>query len=129
MNIADLLPPGFNVEDLLITMSAFGAVTLYAVSMVSLINLRMKEPNLERPYHTPCYPVFPVVALVLAILSLVTMTWLNIDRQEWWKSISLWYFGYLVIAFAWYWLFIRDRITEADIEHFRQLEDEDDDAK
>ncbi len=51
----------------IITLSVFGALTLYAASMASLFKLRRAEPELPRPFRTPLYPVLPVVALVLAL--------------------------------------------------------------
>ena len=61
----------------LIVLSAFGAVTLYGLSMVSLFALRRKEPALPRPFRAIAYPVFPAVALVLSVVSLVAMAWFN----------------------------------------------------
>ena len=61
----------------IITISVFGALTLYIVSMVSFLKLRKNEPELERPFKVPMYPVFPVVALVLSILSFVAMAIYN----------------------------------------------------
>jgi ethanolamine permease len=61
----------------IITISVFGALTLYIVSMIALLRLRKKEPNLERPFKVPIYPVFPVVALVIAVVSFVAMTIYN----------------------------------------------------
>jgi len=58
----------------IITIACFGALTLYIVSMVSLLVLRKKEPELERPFKVPMYPVFPVVALVIATVAFVAMT-------------------------------------------------------
>ncbi len=57
----------------IITISVFGALTLYIISMIALLRLRKKEPNLERPFKVPMYPLFPVVALVIAVISLVAM--------------------------------------------------------
>ena len=62
----------------IITISVFGALTLYIVSMVALLQLRKKEPALERPFKVPMYPVFPVVALIIAVFSLVAMTIYNL---------------------------------------------------
>jgi ethanolamine permease len=59
--------------DALITMSVLGALGVYLVSMASMIRLRRKEPELERPYRAPGYPVAPVVAMVLAAVSLVAV--------------------------------------------------------
>ena len=62
----------------IITISVFGALTLYIVSMVALLQLRKKEPGLERPFKVPMYPVFPVVALIIAVVSFVAMTIYNL---------------------------------------------------
>jgi ethanolamine permease len=61
----------------IITISVFGALTLYIVSMIALLRLRKKEPLLERPYKVPMYPMFPLAALVIAIVSFVAMTIYN----------------------------------------------------
>lgn len=61
----------------IITISVFGALTLYIISMVSLIKLRRKEPSLERPFKVPFYPLFPIIALIIAVISFVAMTIYN----------------------------------------------------
>ncbi|MDN0076910.1 ethanolamine permease [Crenobacter sp. SG2303] len=61
----------------IITMSVFGALVMYIMSMLSLFRLRRREPKLERPFRAPIYPLFPLIALVIAAVSLVTMAWLN----------------------------------------------------
>lgn len=61
----------------IITMSVFGALVMYIMSMLSLLKLRQREPNLERPFRAPFYPLFPLIALSIASVSLVTMAWLN----------------------------------------------------
>jgi ethanolamine permease len=57
----------------IITISVFGALTLYIISMIALLRLRKKEPQLERPFKVPMYPLFPVVALIIATVSIVAM--------------------------------------------------------
>jgi ethanolamine permease len=63
----------------IITISVFGALTLYIVSMISQLQLRKKEPQLERPFKVPMYPLFPITALVIAIISFVAMTIFNLE--------------------------------------------------
>ena len=63
----------------IITISVFGALTLYIVSMISLIKLRRSEPALVRPFKVPFYPFFPVIALTIASVSFVAMTIYNTD--------------------------------------------------
>ena len=61
----------------IVTLSVFGAIVMYILSMASLFKLRRSEPALERPYRAPLYPLFPAFALVAAVLCLVTMAWFN----------------------------------------------------
>ena len=63
----------------IITISVFGALTLYIISMISLIKLRRSEPALVRPFKVPFYPLFPVIALSIASVSFVAMTIYNTD--------------------------------------------------
>lgn len=58
----------------IITLSVFGALTLYIISMISLLQLRKNEPTLPRPFKVPMYPVFPITALVIATISFAAMT-------------------------------------------------------
>lgn len=68
---------GLSLTANIVTMSVFGAITMYIISMLSLFKLRAKEPNLERPFPAIVYPLFPAIALILAIGALVTMAYYN----------------------------------------------------
>lgn len=70
----------------IITISVFGALTLYILSMISLIVLRKKEPVLIRPFKVPAYPYFPLLALLIAIISFFAMTVYNV-------KLALFYFA------------------------------------
>lgn len=83
----------------IITMSVFGALTLYAVSMVSLFVLRKNEPNLPRPYRVPLYPLLPALALVLSLVCLVSMFVYNLE-------VGLVYLGILALAYGWFYIFV-----------------------
>ena len=61
----------------IVTMSVFGAIVMYIMSMLSLFALRKKEPNLARPFPAIGYPVFPAIALALAVLCLAAMVYYN----------------------------------------------------
>lgn len=62
----------------IITMSVFGALTLYILSMISLLRLRKKEPALERPFKVPFFPLFPWAALFISSVALVAMALYNL---------------------------------------------------
>ena len=56
--------------DLLILISVFGATVSYILMMISHIVLRVREPNLHRPYRTPGGMLTSGIALVLAVAAL-----------------------------------------------------------
>jgi ethanolamine permease len=76
----------------IITVSVFGALTLYIIAMISLIALRKKEPELHRPFHVPLYPVSPALALIIAVISIIAMTYYN-------HKLALIYFGILALSY------------------------------
>jgi ethanolamine permease len=61
----------------IVTMSVFGAITMYILSMLSLFKLRRAEPDMVRPFRAPCYPLFPAFALAGAIVCMATMIYYN----------------------------------------------------
>ena len=61
----------------IVTMSVFGAIVMYIVSMVSLFKLRRSEPLLLRPFRAPVFPFFPAFALAAAAVCLLTMVYFN----------------------------------------------------
>jgi ethanolamine permease len=79
----------------IITISVFGALTLYILSMISMLRLRKKEPMLHRPFRVPFYPFFPVTALVIASLSIVAMTFYNFN-------LSLFYILLIVLSYGFF---------------------------
>ena len=84
-----------NARSAFITIACFGALSLYLISTVSLLVLRRREPELERPFRTPFYPVTPVVALLIAGTALVAMSLYN-------PVLALIYYGMLALAYLWF---------------------------
>jgi len=68
---------GMTLTAAMITMSVFGAIVMYIMSMLSLFKLRRSEPHLERSFRAPGYPVVPAIALALALVCLAAMLWFN----------------------------------------------------
>lgn len=62
----------------IITLACFGALSLYIISMISIIVLRKKEPNLIRPFKVPFYPYTPFLALVIASIAFIALIVYNI---------------------------------------------------
>jgi ethanolamine permease len=61
----------------IITLSVFGALALYVLSMSALFRLRALEPELERPFRAHGYPWVPAIALVLSLVCAAAMTVTN----------------------------------------------------
>lgn len=59
----------------IILVTVFGALTLYILSSAAVLQLRRTEPDLERPYRTPLYPLTPLVALALSAVCAIAMAW------------------------------------------------------
>lgn len=79
----------------IITVSVFGAISLYIFSCFSILQLRKTEPDMERPFRVPFYPLFPLIALVIATVALIAMTYYNF-------TLALIYFGVILISFVIY---------------------------
>jgi ethanolamine permease len=67
----------------IVTISAFGALVMYIMSMLSLFRLRQLEPDLERPFRAPFYPYFPGAALLMAGVSL--LHWFSACSSRCWR--------------------------------------------
>ncbi len=79
----------------IITLSVFGALTLYIFSMISLLRLRKKEPLLPRPFRVPLYPFFPITALLIAVISILAMTIYNF-------RLSLFYILLMALSYGFF---------------------------
>lgn len=63
----------------IVTMSVFGAIVMYITSMAALFRLRRTEPELERPFKAPGFPVVPAFALAVSVLCLAAMVYYNFE--------------------------------------------------
>jgi ethanolamine permease len=67
----------FSDTNKIIIVSVMGAILMYMMSMISLFILRVKEPDLERSFTSPFYPVFPAIALIISSVTLFAMIYYN----------------------------------------------------
>lgn len=75
----------------IIILSALGAIVMYIISLLSLFRLRRTEPELDRPFRVPFYPVVPFMALVLSLVCLGAIIYYN-------PLLSLLFAGLLVAS-------------------------------
>ena len=81
----------------MITISVFGSVALYILSLISLFILRQKEPGLNRPFKVS-YPLVPAISLLLAFFCLYCVIFYNIPALKW---VVLTYAVALAYYFIW----------------------------
>ena len=84
----------------IVTISAFGALVAYIVSMLSLFRLRRTLPDLERPFAAPLYPYFPAIALIIAVVALASMIYYNIWVFAIFMGLFVPFWGYSRVSTA-----------------------------
>ena len=57
--------------DTITNMLIFVIWTFYTMAFVAVILLRRREPEMERPYKVPLYPIVPLIAIVSGIFVLI----------------------------------------------------------
>jgi ethanolamine permease len=90
-----------------IVLSVMGAIVMYMMSMISLFILRAKEPELDRPFVSPFYPVFPAIALLISTITLLAMAYYNF-------KLSIYFFVGLAIAALIFILMGKHKVTITD---------------
>jgi ethanolamine permease len=87
----------------IITIACFGALALYIVSMFAFFALRKKEPDLERPFKVPIFPLFPVTALVISAIAFIAMTYYN-------QGLAMIFFGIVGISYLYFLIFLNKKM-------------------
>ena len=72
--------------------------------MLAFLKLRKNEPELERPFKVPYYPLFPMIALIIASLSLIAMIIYNFN-------LAVIFFAMLLGAYLFFVLFLNKTKT------------------
>ncbi|MES1936157.1 ethanolamine permease [Salinisphaera hydrothermalis] len=101
--------------DLILSMAVVGATLSYALMAASHILLRLRQPQLHRPYRTPGGVVTSGIALVLSVIALTGVY--AFDPHA---------FGYTILLFvvgaAWFFLYSRRHlVAKTADEEFRLL--------
>jgi ethanolamine permease len=101
----------------LLNMAVFGAVISYALQMLSYILLRVRMPNLTRPYRSPLGVFGAAVGLSISLVTLVTLFVVDPIYQKVTVAAAVWFAAGLVY-FA---VFGRKRLVYAPEEQFAQV--------
>ena len=102
------------VGAVLLNMAVFGAVIAYALQMLSYILLRVRLPNIERPYRSPLGLPGAVMALSIALLTLVTLFVTDPVYRKVVIGAAIWY----GLGLLWFALYARRKLVLAPEESF-----------
>jgi APA family basic amino acid/polyamine antiporter len=92
---------GFVPSDYLWDSVSFGTLVAFSVVAISLMVLRRRRPDLERPFRVPLYPVVPILTVLVCLYVLVSL------RPITWVICVSW----LAIVFVFYLLYGRRHAT------------------
>lgn len=91
------------------------ALIWYALAIICLFVLRVKEPDMPRPYRVPWYPFLPALVFVMSLFSAVVYGWLQ-------QSIVLWLTGFMyALGLLYYFGYARTRLVMASPEELAAL--------
>ncbi len=88
----------------LLDMISFVIVLFYMITVFGVIYLRIKKPNIERPYKTWLYPITPILYLLIGSAFCILLIWFK--PQYTWPGFIL-----ILLGLPVYW-FINRRKTE-----------------
>ena len=108
------LGPEHPVGAVLLNMAVFGAVIAYALQMLSFILLRIRLPDIERPYRSPLGVPGAVVALAIALVTLVALFVTDPVYQKVVLGAAVWY----GLGLLWFGLYARRKLVLAPEESF-----------
>lgn len=87
----------------LLDMISFVIVLFYMITVFGVIYLRIKKPELERPYKTWLYPVTPIIYLLIGTAFCVLLIWFK--PQYTWPGFLL-----ILLGLPVYWFIKRKKI-------------------
>ena len=108
------LGPEHPVGAVLLNMAVCGAVIAYALQMLSYILLRMRLPDIERPYRSPLGVPGALIALLIALVTLVALFVTDPIYQKVVIGAAVWY----GLGLLWFALYARHKLVLAPEESF-----------
>jgi ethanolamine permease len=93
------------------------ALIWYALAMVCLFILRVREPDMPRPYKVPFYPLLPALVLAMSLFAAAVYAWEQ-NHIVLWLTLVMYAAG-----LAYYFAFARTRLAAAAPEELAARRD------
>lgn len=132
--VIGIIAASTGLTSIVITLSVFGSVGLYFISLISFFVLRSKEPNLNRPFKVPAGKLVGGISMLMCIFCLVSLFVTTVPAVLPESSLAYAIFGAVsinplwatviiyVLAYVWYFVGGRKNIRPFD-EEFGVLND------
>ncbi len=89
------LMTGFLPLDALLHLTNIGTLLAFVIVCAAVLIMRKTNPNAERPFRTPFYPVVPILGIITCLLLMFSLPAANWYRLIVWMAIGLIvYFSY-----------------------------------
>ncbi len=82
--IAGVLP-----INILSELVSIGTLLAFTIVCISIIVLRVKRPEVHRPFKTPWVPVIPIAGAAICLLQMASLPWETWERLLIWMAIGL----------------------------------------
>jgi len=119
----------FNEKAILVAVVTCNVTALlwYALAMLCLMILRVKAPELDRPYKAPFYPVLPIVVAGMSLFAAVLCLWYptaEVESHNWFSDyIVLWLTLVMyAVGLLYYFGYARTRLVRAAPEELASRE-------
>ena len=66
-----------------------GTLLAFVIVCISIIVLRKRDPNKERPFRTPWVPLIPILGVIFNGYMMIKLGWVNWARLVIWLVIGL----------------------------------------
>jgi APA family basic amino acid/polyamine antiporter len=94
ITIIGVIAAGLLPLDFLVNLVSMGSLLVFTLTSFSVILLRKKEPNLERPFKVPFVPFLPIMCMIICIIQMISLS------QITWIFFILWMLLGLIVYFT-----------------------------
>jgi basic amino acid/polyamine antiporter, APA family len=87
--MAVALAAGFTPVAVLGQLVSIGTLFAFVVVAIGVLFLRVRQPELERPFRTPWVPFLPVLSIIVSATLMVSLPWATWERLLVWMAIGV----------------------------------------
>jgi APA family basic amino acid/polyamine antiporter len=87
--VAVAIAAGFTPINILGELVSIGTLLAFVIVSLGIIVLRIKRPDLDRPFKTPLVPVIPALSAIVAFALMASLPWHTWERLIIWMVLGV----------------------------------------